>query len=109
MIWKIIVGIGVIVSLITGIVKYDDRLAKCEDVDKSLESLEIKVVQTLDQFQNNMRYQQYDYLQDNYTRDYYNCILKQKENPQNLNISNECNEIKKELEIIKNKKSNIIN
>jgi len=49
-IWKIIVGMGVVVSVFTGIIKYDERLAKCRDVKQGMEQLESKVAQTLDKF-----------------------------------------------------------
>ncbi len=46
-VWSIIVGIGVVIALITGIFQVDDRYAKCQD----LKVMERETVKTFNDFQ----------------------------------------------------------
>ena len=107
-IWKIIVGTGIVVSLVTGIIKYDERFAKCQDVERNFQQIETKIAKTLDQFQKNMDIRHYDYLSESILRDYYNCKIIEKRNPELLLSPTECEDLKDEYERIREKKRELV-
>jgi hypothetical protein len=108
MTWKIITGLFVIVAGIAGLLQFDDRYAKCADTKENFEKLEIKVVQTLEDFQQTQDIRQYDMMQESLERDYNNCKKHQRANPSNPDLRKECDDIKREEERIRSKKLKII-
>jgi len=54
--WKWVPIVGGILAILFGIWKVDDRYAKCEDVKAKLQEQEVRVVQTLEKFQDKLDY-----------------------------------------------------
>jgi len=104
MIWRIITGLFVIVAGMTGIIKFDDRYAKCDDTEQCFKDVELTIVQTFEKFQDTQDMRQSDMMYDSYERDYNNCKRDMKANPNNPDLAEECADIKKEKDRMWKKK-----
>ena len=108
MTWKIVTGLFVVVAGIAGLLKFDDRYAKCDGTKEAFEQLEVQVVQTLEKFQQTQDIRQYDMMQESLERDYDNCKRDQQVNPNDPSINEECEDIKKEKERMRSLKKECI-
>jgi len=117
-IWKTVTGVGVAFGLIFGFIKYDDRLAKCEEVKKGflhieekleqkIVQLELETVQTMKDFQKGQQYQQYDYLEDSLERDYNNCLRELRRTPNDTVLQQSCETLKIQQQRAKEKKESL--
>lgn len=108
MVWKVIAGMGVVCSLVLGLLQLDGRYAKQDLMAQEIERLETQAVQTFEKFQFEMDVRQYDMMQDTVKRDYETCIEMQKSCPDNEEIRNRCERYRREIERLREKKLDLI-
>jgi hypothetical protein len=108
MIWRIITGLFVIIAGIGGIIKCDDRYAKCDDTKQCLNKMEVTIVQTFEKFQQTQDVRQYDIRQESLDRDLKNCRRDQQVNPNDSSLAEECNDIKREKERMRIQKEELM-
>ena len=113
-IWRIIVGAGVLFSLVFGMIGYDDRLAKSEELEnlklaqrERMTQLEIRVVQSMQQFQKNQDIRHYDYLDDMLEKEYFNCRNKLTTDPNNPIAQQNCADIETKRTELRKKKQEL--
>lgn len=114
--WKVVTGVTVVLGLIAGIWKFDDRYAKAEALEKTKKSLEVQTIQTFESFQ--MKQQtindglRLDLLNLEYKRakeELYKLRKELKVNVGNVDIEQSIDEVKKLIDDISNKRSELRN
>lgn len=110
-IWKVVVGAGVLIGITLGIIEYDDRLAKSDELEliketqkEQLVQLETKVVQSMQQFQKNQDLRHYDYLDDMLEKENFKCRNILITDPDNQEAQRNCAEIESKRFEIREKK-----
>lgn len=114
--WSIITGLVVVLSLITGIWRFDDRYAKAEDLSNTKTMMEKQTIQTFEAFQqkqetinNGLRL---DLLNLEYERikiELKNLGNALKEDPTNFELSLRIEELNKNILEINNKRTELRN
>ena len=110
-VWTVITGLVVVLSLVGGIYKFDDRYAKAEDLKSTRNNMEQRTVQTFESFQ--MKQQtvtdglRLDILNIEYERtkkELRNAKSELRKHPGDVDIEMEIEELKERIDYINNKR-----
>ena len=110
-VWTVITGLVVVLSLVGGIYKFDDRYAKAEDLKSTRNNMEQRTVQTFESFQ--MKQQtvtdglRLDILNIEYERtkkELRNAKSELRKHPNDVDIEMEIEELKQRIDYINDKR-----